>query len=431
MSQPRSKRAARARRSAPNRRPWRLWQLLLLAPFLLHCGERTFGSGDYAFHVYLTWSRPEVATTATVNYHTQARFERSQVLWDVVSHAGEPGAYPNRVQGSVSDFPGTPRHVHHVELVGLAPDTVHYFVAGDPKSGFSREYRFRTLSETGESLRFIEGGDMGASEYSRTLLRWAARFDPHFVVLGGDISYANARFDIGLGIWDRWLRIWQDEMVDAEGNLIPLVAGIGNHEMSGVEIGSARDRAPVYLRLFKQGEGDVSFFARRFMGHTGLLVLDTEHLATHVEQSQWIFETLDRWSNGNVPNRFAVYHVGMYPSHRPVDSRKPTRARRHWLPHFDRFGLTAGFEHHDHAFKRTFPLTRDRLAEDPARGIVYLGDGAFGAGGMSPEAGRWYLEKSGPDMHFWQVEATRDGSRIEAVGLDGNPIDSFLRPPLR
>ena len=49
--------------------------------------------------------------------------------------------------------------------------------------------------------------------------------------------------------------------------------------------------------------------------------------------------------------------------------------RIHWCPLFERYGVDAVLEHHDHTFKRTHPLTgglRDRY------GVPYLGDGSGG-----------------------------------------------------
>jgi hypothetical protein len=72
------------------------------------------------------------------------------------------------------------------------------------------------------------------------------------------------------------------------------------------------------------------------------------------------------------------------------------------VPLFERHGVRLAFENHDHAYKRTHPLRGGARAPD---GIVYLGDGAWGAplrvigqesGGTPP----WYLERGESRRHF-------------------------------
>jgi hypothetical protein len=74
--------------------------------------------------------------------------------------------------------------------------------------------------------------------------------------------------------------------------------------------------------------------------------------------------------------------------------------REHWCPLFDEYGVQLAFEHHDHAYKRTYPIRKGTV--DP-RGVVYLGDGAWGvtvrkrmpkAGGISPGRGRFGISIS-------------------------------------
>ena len=72
--------------------------------------------------------------------------------------------------------------------------------------------------------------------------------------------------------------------------------------------------------------------------------------------------------------------------------------RKFWCPLFERHGVDAVLEHHDHTFKRTHPLV------DGARnkyGVPYLGDGSWGMlRAPSPAEKRPYLASVGKAYHF-------------------------------
>jgi hypothetical protein len=73
-------------------------------------------------------------------------------------------------------------------------------------------------------------------------------------------------------------------------------------------------------------------------------------------------------------------HVPAYPAVRsPVgaEGKKGTgeEQREHWSPLFERYKVDAVLEHHDHAFKRSIPLTDGMFDRN---GVVYLGDGSWG-----------------------------------------------------
>lgn len=78
-----------------------------------------------------------------------------------------------------------------------------------------------------------------------------------------------------------------------------------------------------------------------------------------------------------IPHVFPVYHVPAFPSVRSFSNQTSAAIRRNWVPLFERFGIKVAFEHHDHAYKRTVPIREEAI--DPERGIVYFGDGAWGA----------------------------------------------------
>jgi hypothetical protein len=380
-------------------------------------------------HVYLTW--PSDPTTAiTVNYHTMAAGEpaATEVRYDTVSHDGDADAYRLRAEGHHHrPRPGHERAVHTVQLTALAPGRGYWFVAGDPVGGFSAERAFRTIPAGDEPLRFVVGGDMGVGERAQRLQAAAAAQDPLFAVVGGDIAYANGDW-AGVDLWDRWFDNWDSLMVTAAGFNVPIVAVIGNHEVAGGYGGTPADAAP-YLSFLPQSAH--TYYTRRIGSRVVLFVLDSGHVAPHGgRQTEWLQGQMA--AAATVPVRLAAYHVPLFPVFRLPTSDSASAGRRHWQPLFDRYRLTAAFEHHDHAFKRTHQIRSDEVVAD---GTLYLGDGSWGRGPRwvrGPRknhlARRWYMDRLESLGHVWRVDVGADSVVFAGVGQDAEIFDRVARP---
>lgn len=377
-------------------------------------------------HVYLTW-QGDPATRITVNYHTlePASAGISQVFYDTEPRQGELAAYRFRAYGAGHTIPGLAdgRTVHWVELTDLQPDTDYYFAAGDAAGGFSDERLVRTLSDDERPLRFVAGGDLSLSEIMRQLLVQAAAQSPRFALVGGDLAYANGEVT-GYAIWDEWLDRWEEVMVTPEGQTIPMVCAIGNHEVSGGYDGGPED-APFYLGYLAQN-GDQTYYARRLGANAALLVLDSSHIAhPGGKQAAWLEEQLEQLTG--VPYTIACYHVPLFPGFRLPTGSYVKRGREHWLPLFDRYELTAAFENHDHMFKRA---KRIRHMKPDSAGTLYLGDGSWGKGPRwvrgprrTELVRRWYVERLESKGHVWVVDVTADGVTYSAVDPSGEVFD--------
>ena len=160
-------------------------------------------------HVYLTW-QGDTSRTITVNYQTIEPTEGSTVCFDTKSRNGHPNEYRNTATGRSHQIAGLldERRIHWVELSGLTPGQTYYFIAGDPRNGFSAEQKFRTIPSGSQKLRFVIGGDMGVSTNVAILLQQAAKLSPAFGAVGGDIAYANDALT-NYQRWDAWLDLWE------------------------------------------------------------------------------------------------------------------------------------------------------------------------------------------------------------------------------
>ncbi len=355
----------------------------------------------------------------TVIFHTDGPVEKGGVYYGERPGGNDPAGYPQHAQGTVTtlDLPSGTRTVCQTTIAGLEPGGSYHFIAGDPRHGYSAPRRFRTVSRAPDRLRFAAGGDMKATREARLLLSEAAKREVLFAALGGDIAYCDGNL-AAYRVWEDWLRNWEECMVTPQGYTIPFIVAIGNHEVRG-GYGAKPEDGPFFFTYF--GLGTTSYFSRSLGNLATLFVLDSGHVAAPGgAQAEWLERALA--SARDVPYKFAIYHVPMYSSSLPDDDRART-LRKSWLPSFDGHGLTAAFENHAHAFKRTQPL---RAGVAAVGGTLYLGDGCWGVPpfpvGEKPRA---HEDKVASLRHFWLVDITREGVEYRAVHQSGQVFDVY------
>ena len=124
-----------------------------------------------------------------------------------------------------------------------------------------------------------------------------------------------------------------------------------------------------------------------------------------------------------IPYRFALYHVPLYPGFRLPQDPYAAAGRRHWRPLFDQYRLTVAFENHDHVLKRSKLLRNDKV---DAAGTLYLGDGCFGkpprllrGPRREDRTKRWYIARSLSVAHFWLVDLSAEKAVFKGVDERG------------
>jgi hypothetical protein len=248
------------------------------------------------------------------------------------------------------------------------------------------------------AIHFISGGDCGVNPHAVANNIQAARQDPMFALVGGDLGYDNGRsVEVSLA----FLRNYSRHMIARDGRLIPLVACIGNHEVDG-GYNKPRTKAPFFYALFDGLYPETGYATLDFGDYLSLVLLDTGHTSSiGGAQADWL-ETVLR-ARVDHPNVFVVNHVPAYPSFRRMEGVEGKAGtgednRKHWVPLFQKYRVPVVLEHHDHTFKRTRPLL-DGQAHD--NGVLYLGDGSWGRlrTPKSPEQ-LAYLAASSRDYHL-------------------------------
>jgi hypothetical protein len=207
----------------------------------------------------------------------------------------------------------------------------------------------------------------------------AAKQDPLFAVIGGDLAYDNGTSS---KTYLQWLRDYSKYMVDTKGRLIPMVVCLGNHEVKG-GYSKKREDAPFFFAHFDGLFKDTSYAALDFGDYLSLVLMDSGHISKiGGDQTDWLDRTLkERVERSHL---IVVTHVPCYPSFRPAEiipvvgnpkAGTGEEQRKNWVPLFEKHNVDVVLEHHDHTFKRTHTMTgglKDKY------GVLYLGDGSWG-----------------------------------------------------
>jgi hypothetical protein len=317
--------------------------------------------------LFLTWQR-DPTTTMTIQWvGAESDGDRRDVYF------AKEGTYGWRsAPHVVRRYPDSDLRIFRCELTGLEPGGDYAFRVGAD----SETYRFRTApAKDTNALQFVSGGDSGTGPYPRATNRLAAAQAPIFVMMGGDLAYENGRNG---DVWLKFLEAYSEDLRDADGRMIPMLACLGNHEVDG-GYAKSREKAPYFFAFFDGLFADTSYAALDFGQYMSLVFLDTNHISPIAgAQTDWLARTLNE--REDCPNLYVFNHVPAYPSHRDFQGEEGEYGtgeenRLHWAPLFERHRVDAVFEHHDHTYKRTHPLLDGRPNK---KGVLYLGDGSWG-----------------------------------------------------
>jgi len=339
--------------------------------------------------MFLTWQQ-DPTTTMTVQWVGED-VGRTKIEYSVLSDKEDEDWKSAKTE--LKDYPDTDLRVHRCELTGLRPGTEYQFRVGDEQ----KLRRFRTMPATAtNTLQFVSGGDAGTGSHAIGTNILAAKQEPYFAFIGGDLAYDNGSSP---RTFLRYLRNYSEHMIDPKGRMIPMLACIGNHEVKGGYKGK-RQNAGSYLSVFDGFYPEKTFGVLDIGDYMSLVLLDTGHIAPiNGEQADWLEQTLaDRQDRQHL---IVANHVPAYPSHRPWahDTNAGTGAdnRKYWSPLFEKYKVDVVLEHHDHTFKRTHPMMDGQINQN---GVLYLGDGSWGKLRplKSPEL-RPYLAAYGSSYH--------------------------------
>jgi len=375
--------------------------------------------------VLLTWVN-DPSTTMVIDVHTLEDYTgKSEIAYRLV------GESKWKIQNSQTfRFPFSKRNIHRVYLTNLKSGSIYEFSLADGE----KVYQFKTMPNSikKESIRFITGGDtMHDKAYLDATNKVALSYEPDFLVLGGDFAYANGLPE-NVNRWEQWFQSFQENMIGKDNRVVPIVGGIGNHEVQNgtykkhedfQDTPEWRKKIAPYFYAFFAFPGLQGYNVLDFGNYLSLIALDTEHTnPISGKQSEWLKNVLKKRSE-KVDHIFPFYHIPAYPSHRAFDGFNSKLVRAHFVPIFEEYNIKVVFENHDHAYKRTYSLLKGKKVED-GKGIVYIGDGAWGVN-TRPVNNEWYLEKAASVRHCIVVTLQEKNASFIMVDDTGKEFDKY------
>jgi hypothetical protein len=402
--------------------------------------------------IFLTWQQ-DPTRTMTIDWHTEPGDEAISVVY----YRLEAEMEWQHASADPFAFPFSDRTIYRKELTGLEPGSIYQFRVGE----FERVYSFRTMPEDIYTpLRFAAGGDTSYGEQFRKTNRAVMQYDLDFIVIGGDLAYANG-MEENLDRWISWFDRVREDLITHEGRVVPIIVGIGNHDVvnhhyggSDVllqedwkdddlmeragrgDIDEATDevrlkKGPYFYRLFAF-PGQPGYGVLDFSDYLSLIILDSSHSnKIPGQQTDWLDRALqERQKQAHL---IPVYHKPAYPSHRvqPGGERQQVwseQVLKYWVPLFEKYKVRVAFENDDHTYKRTFPLRNDKI--DPS-GIVYIGDGSWGVGKREPKTPEevWYLQQSAQENSAVIVTLHGPFLHFLMINDEGDIIDEYPQTP--
>lgn len=307
-------------------------------------------------------------------------------------------------------------------ISGLKPNTAYYFVIKDSQGASSR-YWFKTApADTNERLSIIAGGDSRNNQTPRrNANKLVAKLRPHAVLFGGDMTSGGSNEE-----WATWFDDWQ-LTIGTDGRMIPVIAARGNHESSNLDI----------VNLFDVPSNDV-YYGLTFGG--SLIRAYTLNSEAPVAGSQTNWLSSDLIAHTNVIWKCAHYHRPM----RPHVSSKPEMEtiKTYWEPLFYQHGVKLVVECDAHVVKSTYPIRSSTEAgndegfiRDDEKGVVYVGEGGWGAPLRSSNDNKNWTRNSGAFNQFNLIFVDKGKMEVRFIKVDNadnvgtvNDSDIFQLP---
>lgn len=395
--------------------------ILLILPGFAAKGSKAGGEKNdlEPHHLRVVW-KEKPQTTVTLSWSTVGEGKSHIAYLDTKKRMGNDKKYKMKFKAhrngeyTLSDKEKekevTSKWYHHVVVPKLKPSTVYYFmVSSDDNS--SREFHFKTAPDDDRDFTLLFGGDSRSGVKSRQqvnrMMAAMHKSNDKIIALahGGDYI-ANGQ---SWSQWNQWLTD-QEILIQKDGQVLPIIPARGNH-----------DKGPLYKEIFDIADKEVCYFNTVLNATSHLITLNSENSVAG-EQLKFLEMTLKK--NAKRQWSLAQYHRPVYPA-----VKGPGRAKKFWVPLFEKYNLDIALEADGHCIKRTVPI---RAGKHDPTGVVYLGEGGLGVHQRGPKKDRWYLQPPGTALrghHVMQLDFSKNKIEYKAVLLNGKTADSYTFRP--
>ena len=391
--------------------------LILLAGMLT-----AHAAAPAAQRVMLSWAG-DPTTTMTITWVAQSedatvRYSTDRTLTDAVEIAAIPAPNESAIDDDGVRVTAT--------LTDLAPATTYWYTVGFGDD-WTAATAFRTAERDADAFSFLYFGDIqvksdAAAEFAAfgKLASDALTRNPTaaFALQGGDIVESGIRTEQ----WAMFLNAATDAF-----SRVPFMPTNGNHESN-----FPSGKPELYLDTFTLPRNGPEGFAEEFYsfdyGDVHVLVLNDwvfsgEQRLTDAQQAR-----LDAWVAADLVRSAATWkivltHVPIYAVH---SDRTSTKAREHWLPLFEKYGVSLMLVGHQHVYSRLRPLTGGVTDYDD--GIVQI----MGNAGQKhySSADETLAERTIYNVPTYQVlSVDGDSLTVQTFNGDGTELDYTTLTP--
>ncbi|GAA3575791.1 LamG-like jellyroll fold domain-containing protein [Snuella lapsa] len=344
------------------------------------------------------------ATTITIAWD-QISGGSPMVYYGTIDHGTAYQNYSNSFPvGSIVSNSYKGMNNHFAKLTGLLPDTVYYFVIHD-NEGTSQRFWFRTAPNVNQPMSFIAGGDSRNNRVPRqNANKMVSKLKPTAVFFGGDMTNGDSASE-----WIEWMNDWQLTTA-TDGRMFPIVPTRGNHESSNASIYNLFNVPSTNVYY------DITFGANLYTIYT----LNSE-IAAGGDQYTWLSGKL---ATDNSVWKSAQYHKPM----RPHQSNKTEGNDEYtsWGQLFYDNGISLVYESDSHTVKTTYPVKPcssgancdEGFEVDSANGIVFVGEGCWGAPLRVSDDDKSWTRDSGSFNQFKWVTVSSDRIELKTIMVD-------------
>lgn len=289
-----------------------------------------------------------------------------KLYYDTQDHGTEKEKY--QFQASLSDTAMCKGLSNHfVRLNPLKPNTKYYFVIEDSE-GLSRRFWFKTVhDDPRKPLSIIAGGDSRSGRAVRQKGNlMVSKLKPDVVVFGGDFTGGDTKKQ-----WRNFFEDW-NLTIAKDGRIFPMIIARGNHEHTNSQM----------IKFFMIPHEKVYYNVQLGGNLLNIMTLNTE-IQKGLKQMSFVKKSLKEYENH-------VWNIIQY--HKPcrphVEWKKEGFGQRRWIKKFQKYNnIKLVIECDAHTCKTTYPIVTARFCKDcekgfkrdDANGIVYVGEGSWGA----------------------------------------------------
>ncbi len=288
---------------------------LILSPITITF-QTTFAQDTQPIHLHLTWQH-DTTTTITVSWRTADKTS------SIVQY-GTDDSYGNEETRDEAVL-------HHVELVGLNPDTVYHYRVGNGEV-WSDDYTFKT-GTSGNHARFIAWGDSRHNRPERrAIMNTVNSLDFDFSVFNGDFV------DSGLdgGQWIDWFEDFSPLLSHK-----PFMSVLGNHESNS---------SHYYNYFVYPGKEEYYSFNYGPIHFIGLHSCVPYYGGTFDEQINWLLNDLETYKDYEW--KIVIQHRPAYSSSKRNHEGDYDDIQTLLVPIYEEHNITMVIAGHDHWYER-------------------------------------------------------------------------------